>query len=49
MPVDSHVYSLLNMKTNSTMSAQMLEGQTAGSDVQQLQTLMLTNCMDFAH
>uniref|UniRef100_R7VWR7 Macrophage mannose receptor 1-like protein 1 n=1 Tax=Columba livia TaxID=8932 RepID=R7VWR7_COLLI len=44
MPVDSHVYSLLNMKTNSTMSAQMLEGQMAGSDVQQLQTLTLTNC-----
>lgn len=47
--MDSHVYSLLNMKAKSTMSEQMLGGQMGGSGVRQLQTLMLTNCMDFAH
>jgi len=47
--MDNHVCSLSNMKANSTMSAQMLAGQMAGSAVRQLQTLMLTNCMVFAH
>lgn len=47
--MDSLVYSLSNTKTGSTMSAQMLAGQMAGSGVQQLQILMLINCMDFAH
>lgn len=47
--MDSLVYSLSNTKTSSTMSAQMLTGQMGCSGVQQLQILMLINCMDFAH
>lgn len=47
--MDSLVYSLSSMKANNTMSAQMLVGQMAGSGVQQLKTLMLISCMDFAH
>lgn len=47
--MDSLVYSLSNMKANNTTSAQMLVGQMAGCGVQQLKTLMLINCMDFAH
>lgn len=47
--MDSHVYSLSNMKANSTTSAQMPVGQMACSGVRQQQTLMLINCMDFAH
>lgn len=34
--MDSHVYSLSNTKVSSTMSAQMLVGQMAGSGVRQL-------------